>query len=506
MSFVPAFIHWILTFFTDRLVFSWTDDSNVFNYIGCKAVLLLILITGWKALTEHKKNTLDILKFAGIYLIPLIFVLIVKLPGGYLSNDENLIYEEARTLSDYNWFSYLTTWYYIISLMLIPWKYGPIIVKVMIQLLVCGYCVKRVSDRCGVRYGAFTYIPFVFYPVIAYTTSAHRIPVYFLLYAFLLFKLYMDKDEGISLRKRDIVWILILGALLTQWRTEGIYLVLLLPVLMLLAYPVFRSGKRFIVLIGLFFLIQYIVSVPQNGVIPGRMGDKANNRMAPFYAYTITNMMRNGLDRDRNAADLEKVGRYLDIDTVDRINADLGDINYEDVLILYYPGYVGVKEEASPEDYNAYTEGCKNIFINNPDVFLKTRCGAFNYAALPYRIGTDGGGIRGVLKLVFSAVKAGFYNLYIPCVLLLAGFFIFPVRRMWFEFFAAAGLIGHFVIVFVLAPASYFKYYFPVYFTVYLYITVAAILKCHSVSVVPPAPIAAPATGGSMKNLEPSHD
>ena len=480
MSFVPAVIHWILTFFTDRLIFTWTDDSNIFNYIGCKAVLLAILILVWKAVLEHKKNTVDILKFAGIYLIPLIFVVMVKLPQGYLSNDENLIFEEARTLSDYTWFSYLTTWYYIISLMLIPWKYGPVIVKVVIQLLVCGYCVKRVSGRCGVRYALFTYIPFVFYPVIAYTTSAHRIPVYFLLYAYLFFKLYMDKDEERAPGRGEILLLLILGALLTQWRTEGIYLVFLLPVLLLFAYPLFRDRKRFIMLAGLFFLIQYLVSVPQNGIIPGRMGDKANNRMAPFYAYTITNMMRNGLDRDRNSADLEKVGRYLDLEAVDRINEDLRDINYEDVLILYYPGYVGVREEASPEDYNTYTEGCKNIFINNPDVFFITRCGAFNYAALPYRIETDSGGIRGAFKLIFSAVKAAFYNLYIPCILLLAGFILFLVRRMWFEFFAAAGLIGHFIIVFVLAPASYFKYYFPVYFTVYLYITVAVILRFHT--------------------------
>ena len=477
VPFIPAVIHWILTFFTDRLIFTRTDESNILNYIGCKALLLLILIAAWKALLEHKKNTVDILKFAGIYLIPLIFVLAVKLPQGFLSNDESLIFEEAVTLSDYTWFSYITTWYYIISLMLIPWKYGPIIVKVIIQLLVCGYCVKRLSDRCGVRYGVFCYIPFVFYPVIAYTTSAHRIPVYFLLYAFLLLKLYMDKDEERAPGKKEMLLLLLLGALLTQWRTEGIYLVFLLPVLLLIAYPQFRNGKRFIMLIGLFFLIQYIVSVPQNGIIPGRMGDKANNRMAPFYAYTVTNMMRNGLDREKNSADLERVGRYLDIGTIDRINNDLKEINYEDVLILYYPGYVGVKEEASPEDYNAYTEGCKNIFINNPDVFFRTRCGAFNYAALPYRIDTGDGGVSGIFKLVFSAVKAGFYNLYIPLILLLIGFIVFLIRKMWFEFFAAAGLIGHFIIVFVLAPASYFKYYFPIYFTVYLYITVAAVMK-----------------------------
>ncbi len=476
MSLIPAVIHWILTFFTDRLVFNWTGDSNIVNYIGCKAVLLVLLIFAWKAVIEHRKDTVSILKYAGIYLIPLIFVLIFKLPQGYLSNDENLIYEEARILSDYTWFSYLTTWYYIISMMLIPWKYGPIIFKVIIQALVGGYIVKRAADRFGVKWGCLTYIPFLFYPVMAYTTSAHRIPVYFLLYAFLVFKLFFDKDEEHGADWCMLIWVLFLGAVLTQWRTEGIYLLVILPILILLSYPSLRRIKKTGILIICFVIIQYIVSVPQNGVLPGRMGDKANNRMAPFYAYTITNMMRNGLDREKNKDDLLKVGRYLSLDALERINDDLGDINYEDVLILYYPGYIGVNEDVTPEDYNAYTEGCMNIFKNNPAVFLRTRAGAFNYAALPYHIGTDDVGIKGMVKFLFSVIKMLFYNLYIPCVLLVAGCILFFFKRMWFEFFASGGLIGHFIIVFVLAPASYFKYYFPIYFMVYLYITIVLIV------------------------------
>lgn len=467
---IAAVIHWCITFFTDRLIFIWDDKSNAFNYAACKVILLPLLFLIWKAVLEHKKETLDILKYAGIYLIPLIFVMAVKLPQGYLSNDESLIFEEAVRLSDYTWFSYLTTWYYILSLMLIPFKYGPILVKVAVQLLVCGYVVKRMTDLTSERCGFFAYIPFIFFPVLAYTTSAHRIPVYFLLYAFLLVKMMLDKTEGRELMPFDTAWVLILGAVLTQWRTEGIYLLFILPILIFIAYPALRERKKAVSLVIIFLLIQYIVSVPQTGVLPGRMGDKANNRMGPFYAYTITNMFRNGLDLEKNAEDIEKIGRYLDIRAIERINEDLKDINYEDVLILYYPGYTGVREGAESEDYNAYTEGCMNIFRNNPDVFLRTRAGAFNYAALPYHIGTDAGGIKGILKFLFSAVKAGFYNLYIPHMLLFAGWLISLIKKKWYVFFAASGLIGHFVIVFVLAPASYFKYYFPVYFMVYLYL------------------------------------
>ena len=465
----PALAHWALTFFTDRLVFNFTEDSNIANYVCCKAVLLFLLLILWKIITEHSRETIEILKYAGIYFIPLIFVLMFKLPQGFLSNDERLIFEEAVKLADYTWFSYLTTWYYMICLMLIPAWFGPIIVKVLIQIFVCAYTVKRSVSCFGLKAGVFAYVPFLFFPVLAYTTSAHRIPVYFLLYAFMYVKLFFDMLEKKELDKPWLFGMMVLAAILTQWRTEGIYLAGLFPILLLIVYPVFRNVKKAAGLILIFLLTQYIISIPQNGVLPGRMGDKANNRMAPFYAYTITNMMRNGLDREKNAEDLEKVGRYLDLQIIDNINEDLKDINYEDVLILYYPGYTGVKADVTPEDYNAYTEGCMNIFRNNPGVFFVTRCGAFNYAALPYKVGTDSGGIKGLAKLVFSIVKAAFYNLYIPCVLLLLGWLLSVIKRNAFFFFGASVLICHYIIVFVLAPASYFKYYFPIYFTVYLF-------------------------------------
>ncbi len=474
-----SLIHWVLTFFTDRLIFVRDEGTNDFNYLACKAILFFILFFLWKTVLTFSPDTKELLKYAFFYLIVLAVVMVFKLPQGYLSNDENLIFEEAVHLRDYTWFSYLTTWYYILSLMLIPVKYAPIFVKVAVQALAGGYTVKRMVSFTAFKYGIFSYVPYLFFPVLAYTTSAHRIPVYFLIYAVLFVKLLFDKAEKKEVSQKEMFFTLLTGAILTQWRTEGIYLIIILPILILLTYPGCREKSALIKLLALFFLLQYLVSAPQNGVIPGRMGDKANNRMAPFYAYTITNMLRNGLDRDKNSESLKKVGRYLNLNEADRLNGDLKDINYEDVLILYYPGYNGVRSDITPEDYNAYTEGCKEIFINNPDVFFITRCGAFKYAALPYHIGTDSGGIKGLLKLMFSIVKAGFYNLFIPHVLLVLCLIISLIKRRWFAFFASAGLAGHFFIVFVLAPASYFKYYFPVYFMVYLYASLLIITEVY---------------------------
>ena len=467
IALVLAFVHSCITFFTDPYVFTTPAGEHLFNYVVCKLVLFIFLFFIYRALIFHSPATVEILGYSALYLIPLAAVMVFKLPQGFLSNDETLIFAEAGRLADYTWFYYLTTYYYIVTMMLIPSWLGPVLVKVAIQLLVCGYVVFRVRHYLDKKYGCFMYLAFLIPPVLAYTTSAHRIPVYFLLYAFMVFSLLMDRLENREIRVPKLIWLLILGAVLTQWRTEGIYLAGILPILMLLTYPSLRNVRKALIMIGLYIFIQYLVQIPQNGVLPMRMNDKAENRMGPFYAYTVTNMFRNGLNREKNREALELVGRYLDIAVIEAINADLGDINYEDVLILYYPGYTGLKEGATDEDYKAYVSGCKELFLNNPDVFMRTRLGAFNYAATPYSIEWKEGGIKGFALFLVSIVKTIAYNVYVPFALLIAGLIYALIRRRWWTFFLGGGLMCHWFIVFILAPASYFKYYFPLYFTVY---------------------------------------
>ena len=465
---IVSALQFIISFFTDRYIFSVNPLSMPQNYIPCKLLMFIVLFIFWSFIFS---KPVDILKYAGIYLIPIIAVMIFKLPQGFLSNDERLIFEQAVKLADYTWFYYITTWYYIICLMIIPAWFGPIIIKVILQVLICGYCVSRLSKYLDRKYGCFIYLAFLLPPVLAYTTSAHRIPIYYLIYLFLLFMMLMDRLEGADLSLYKLFGILVLIAVLTQWRTEGIYFAISGVILLFLAYPSLHADKKTIIKIcAMSLIIQYIVAIPQNGIIPARMGDKAENRMAPFYAYTITNMFRNGLDLEKNAADLKEIDRYISVDKIIAINDYLGDTNYEDALILYYKGYDGRRPDADDSDYRAYVAAAKRLFINNPVVLLKTKIGSFDYAATVYDISWTEGGIKGFAKFLVSIVKTIAYNLYLPMLLLLILWICTIIKRRAYTFFMSSGLLAHWFIVFVLAPASYFKYYFPVYFTTYFWV------------------------------------
>lgn len=453
----------------DRYFAAVTDYAVCF----CIALLVIVAILYGLYLLAFKRDQkgrplFEVIKCGLPYLPVLAVALVLKLPGGFLTNDEYSILNDATHLIHDTWFNYMTVYYYIVSLILIPVQYGPIITKVIIEFFVVGYCVYRTREYYGKAGGYGMYLLFLLYPVIAYTTSAHRLPIYFLIYLAVFAKLLFDYLEKKPCSK-SLAFVLVAGAVLTQWRTEGIYLLGLIPVLLFIVYPSLRKPKWAVSLVLAYILIQYILWIPQNGAVSSNLDGAANDRMKPFYAYTITNMYRNGLDLQKNAADLAIVDRYLSLDAIEAINEHYEDINYEDVLILYAEGFVGVRENAGDKEFYEYSEALKRIFVNNPDVFIRTRWGAFCYAARPYHIVLPGEGVRGLAASVISVVKTVTYNLFIP-VLFAAGMLIFSlVRRKWYSFFVFGGIMAHWFIVFILAPASYFKYYFPVYIVSYFY-------------------------------------
>lgn len=475
-----AIIHLCITFFTDKLIFLVPMSTNLSDAIICKilaGITLFFLYYGayliiFKGIVPSAKSLSEVSDLYKIFLSALPYLLIIiaaciiKLPGGYLSNDETLIVEGALNLQHYTWFYYITVYFYIVSFMIFPTYLGPIFMKLIIEFFVVGYVVYRIKKLYGKPYWYFGYALFLLYPVIAYTTSAHRLPIYFLLYILLIAMLIFDGIEKVKLSIGKAAFLIFLGAILTQWRTEGIYLAVIVPILMLFTYSNLRNIKNAVLLVISTIILQYLVSVPQNGLVAKEMGAAADDRMKPFYAYTITNMYRNGLDEEKNAEDLAIVDKYLAIDKIYAINEHYGDINYEDVLILYEPDFIGVREEATVTDFFNYAGALKRIFKNNIAVFLKTRIGAFCYAALPYHIEFG----SGIVSLGISVVKAVLYNLFIPLAIIVLICIYSLIKKKWFSFFLTGGVIAHWFIVFILAPASYFKYYFPVYITSYFYL------------------------------------
>ena len=94
--------------FYDSRTFTIPVMSMAHNYIPCKLLMFVsvaffarFIIT---AVTDRDAFARQVLNYAVIYFIPIIAVLIYKIPEGFLSNDESLIFEQASLLADYTWF------------------------------------------------------------------------------------------------------------------------------------------------------------------------------------------------------------------------------------------------------------------------------------------------------------------------------------------------------------------------------------------------------------------
>ncbi|MBP5384633.1 MAG: hypothetical protein J6Y57_06635, partial [Lachnospiraceae bacterium] len=145
---LAAVLHWTVTFFTDSGIFEVPPSANLSDYIICRILVLPVLFSfycGIARLITAKDRKTDpfcrIVLRALPYLPVMIAAACVKLPQGYLSNDEVLIATSALHLEHYTWFYYLTTYFYIICFMIIPVYLAPIVIKLLIEFLVIGYVI-----------------------------------------------------------------------------------------------------------------------------------------------------------------------------------------------------------------------------------------------------------------------------------------------------------------------------------------------------------------------------
>ena len=344
-------------------------------------------------------------------------------------------------------FSYIMGMFYTICLMIIPYSIGIVIVKIVMQALICGYCVERCKSVWG-------YFVFFLRPVEAdFTLSIHRMPVYGIIYFFFFIKVYYDNKDNKYSNWQDITLVSFVGSILMIWRKEGIYFLVSLPLLILLSYK-HKKGewKKSLLLCYSIVLITYI---PELYSYMGN-GSFTAESMHSYNSFFV-NMKRLGLDDDKYQEYYEKIDKVLSIEAVDRINEDYGDLNYESELIASRSEYEGIRPNYSADDYYQYEKSIQYIIFHEPLLFLRSRFGMWNAVSFGY------GHIRrgdSILRILYHLVL---FNLYIPLVAVIALLILSVYKREKGIIVLACGVIVHVAITFLLAPTAFLKYYYHLY-------------------------------------------
>ncbi len=449
-----ALLYWLASFYLERFAFTpGAAAGRLFTYICVKlaalAVIYALLLFFTDALTGLRAKTPAAMTL--IYTLP-VFLLVTgfwsvtdsyPLTYGDQFNILNAAYEYSNMGG---FFNYMTTGFFMVAMNIVPSGAFAVIFKIFAVSLAVGYCVFRMRRLTGSVWCLLLYLPFLLPPGLYLSYNIHRCPIYAPLYLAFSCLLICDHIEKRELTRGKFLLLCFVIAVLTQWRSEGIYLLVLGPILLYAAYRPKLSARQKAAAAAVMLGAQLIVFIPQR--METAASDSSKDRALPLYEYLITNMERKGLDKEKNAADLAIIDRYVSVDAIHLLNEENGDFNYGENLIIYG----GLREGSTEQDKANFTAAVRRIVLKNFGVYLRTQLGAWSY------ITTEEFHDRRM-----DEISNIFQNLYVPTAWLLALWIYTLVKKKWCLWFMTSAHLGHMLITTALLPASYFKYYYSEY-------------------------------------------
>lgn len=486
-----ALIHWILTFFTDHIIFEYVmwDFSNGTQMVktamtyGAKAVFLLILIGIYQGLYFFfAKADKRLVKYTLIYFCINMILLFLVWPGIWRMDEFGILNSAVKLLPVF-WQNYLTSLFYVFSLMLIPVPSGVIIVQCALISLMAGYIIRFFTDRFG-KSGLLAFLPFLFFPVLDSNLYPMRMSLYGVMELFLLVLLFEKQ-------KKQKAGICILGALVTVWRTEAVYYFLLFPILLVILFRKNMDRKALIRMICTYLICSLCLFVPQT------VGDKmtsGNQYDLTSVVLPLVPLVEEAYGEEDCREQLTAIDRVIDVEiAVEGARENKSGIS----LFWSRPDF---QREYTDEQYKAFKSAYYQLILKFPTVFLAERWDCFvhsvdllentteifeaqgvaNYDVFKGYHGTGpvSGNVRNaVIKMLewrsmgdYRTKKTGYSMVYghiAPICILLLAWAACLVKRKWHTFFLLSLPLVKVPLIFLTAPSRLFMYYYSLYLAGY---------------------------------------
>lgn len=506
---IAACIHWILTFFTDHLIFDYVmwDMSNMTQIIktamtyGAKAVFLLVLIGiyqgGYFLFTKADKR---FVKYTLIYFSINMALLLLTWPGIWRM-DEFGILNSAVLLLPVFWQNYLTSLFYVFALMLLPVPSGVIIVQCVINALVVGYLVKFLVDKWG-KWGLFTFVPFLFLPVL----DSNLYPMRMCVYAFLELLLLVLVYQRWEVRRKDVSkkWFFIctLAAVVTVWRAEAIYYMVLFPVLLVILFVKSMDKKQLVRVICTYLILSLCLFIPQS------LGDKltsGNQYDLTSVVLPLVPLVEEAYESGECQEQLTAIDRVIDVKVAVKgakegrsgislfwgepdFQRTYTDAEYQAFKHAYYDLILQFPMAFLEERFTCFTESI-DLLENTTELFTKE--GVVNYDTFQtYPLtGPFNDSVRStVIKSLewrdaedYTVEKAGYgliYSHLIPIGILCLVWITCLFKRKWHLFFLISLPLVKVPLIFLTAPSRLFMYYYSLYLIGYFVLFAVVVAVC----------------------------
>lgn len=494
LAFLLAVLHWMLSFATDRFVFTYHlfDFSNSVTIAkailawGAKGMFLLFLLLLWqgifyviKGYQEGNEALKQYWNTTVIYL-GIMLVLFVFLFPGIWRLDEFGILKNATQILPHFWQGYLTSVFYIVALMLIPNPAGVILVQILVISMVVGYVIDRFGKMIHHKKLKYIlYIPFLLFPVIDSNFYPIRMSIYAfleLLFAFALFDFKYNKREI----KSSHVWCLAgLAGILVCWRTESIYYVVLAPLTFLILFhkeTTKKMKKQFIILTLLFSGVLSSVQIMGNKI------ESSKEYELTSIVLPITPLV-NQANQNGDTDLLKKVDLVLDVKVLLE-----GYKEGKSGIAMYWDESLNLKRSYTDNDFEQMKQAYYELIVKYPNVFLTERTNtffnstgllndtqnlfskdaresyikfreAYSYQEPPLR--------SDIIKIIEFTNKETIHNIVYSFVIqtlcLFITCFVLLIRRKWGYFFICAMICAKIPLIFLTAPSQLFMYYYSIY-------------------------------------------
>ena len=504
---IVAVVHFFVSFLTDRLIFDYVllDFSTTKQMLrtietaGVKLAFLLFVILLWQGVfwaAKHADRTF--LKVAGGYMLLMTVLLLLTWPGIWRM-DEFGILSSSVQLYPHFWQNYITTVFYVLALMLLPFPAGVIIVQcVCVSLVVARLVTLGLNDSLKTERKlqsavkrAVLILPFLMLPVLDSNLYPIRMSLYAFLEVLLIAELFfLAKKQGNSeVAEKDCryywCYITLLAAVVTLWRTEAVYYFVAYPVLLLLV----GRGRKYVKYMILYFIIAVILFVPQ----------KIGERLTSGQQYELTSIVLPLVPlveaADENA-DPQDQKLLAVMDQVVNVEVTLeGAAEGKSGINLFW-GEPGFQREYTPEQFAEFKSAFHQLALKYPGVFLKerwetftessdllenttdlfTRDGVPNYETFKnYPISNPINNeirtdvikrleLRDVHDYNVKLAMTDYVYSAIPAIIVLAVTAVcLLLRRRWITLVLVLTVLVKVPLIFLTAPSRLFMYYYSVY-------------------------------------------
>lgn len=498
---VIAFMHWLLTFATDRIFFEYSlfafekrEDAIFSIYAwGIKVVFLILLMAGYQVLgntikryRSGEKIVREYLFFAGVYFLLMMFLLLLVYPGAWRM-DEFGILRDAKTLMPTFWQGYLTSYFYIFALMFLPVPAGVIVMQCAVISLCVGFVCERACRILGLKHKLWLILPFLAFPILDSNVYPMRMSVYVFLELCLATVFLSAILEKRKLTAKETWFVVFLTAVVAVWRTEGIYYMLWIPIVYLITFWKQESRKKKLKFVIVTVVATIAVMAPQT----------LGNKLISGDQYEITSMVL-PLAPLLCEAQGEQVEELEIIDKVIDVNLMIqGYESGKSGISVFWSEPSLIRKNYTSAEYKEFKSAYYSLIRKYPEVFLKERVETFvnsngilmnttelydtdevaNYVEFREEYVGGKGFFTGVRKQVLSLLELNgfqsgseklelYYVVYsfLPQLLVLIVALLFClIRRKWSSLLVLLGIVGKVPLIFLTAPSRLFMYYYGIY-------------------------------------------